>query len=548
VDYTVLLLGVSYSISLIALFIFIASMSSGLLRFSDRDSHVIFEQGEIGLGEDPAAGANAGALQRTIEKADAGEPRSPLTDAQVLERRTIDQSSARVVWLALTLAVFWLLFGSLAGLASSLKLHWPDWLTTWAATGFGRIRPAHLNAVSYGWVSLSGIGISFWMLPRLLKTPLLGERWAIAGVLLWNLGVFAGVTAILAGYSAGMEWLEFPFPIPFALVAGGALMALPLLKTLSARKVSHLYVSVWYICAALFWFPVMYLIAVWPGVNFGVQQAAMNWWFGHNVLGLWFTPIGLAAAYYFIPKVLGRPIYSYNLSLLGFWALAFFYSQVGAHHLVGGPLPSWLITLSIAQSVMMFIPVVTVAINQHMTVVGRFSALRHSPTLRFVVVGAMLYTLTSLQGSLEALRSVNRVVHFTHYTIAHAHLGMYGFFTMIMFGAIYFVMPRITEREWPYPKLIEAHFWLVFIGIGLYFVSLSIGGWLQGKVMLDAQRPFIDSVLVTIPYLYGRSIGGTLMVLGHVIFAVHFSMVALRLGPARRSAAQLQIGKPQHAH
>ena len=547
-DYTVLLLGVSYSISLIALFIFIASMSSGLLRFSDRDSHVIFEHGEIGLGEDPAAGTNAGALQRAIEKADAGAPRSPLTEAQVRERRMIDQSSARVVWLALTLAVFWLLFGSLAGLLSSLKLHWPDWLTAWAATGFGRIRPAHLNAVSYGWVSLSGIGISFWMLPRLLKTPLLGERWAIAGVLLWNLGVFAGVTAILAGYSAGLEWLEFPFPIPFALVAGGALMALPLLRTLAARKVSHLYVSVWYICAALFWFPVMYLIAVWPGVNFGVQQAAMNWWFGHNVLGLWFTPLGLAAAYYFIPKVLGRPIYSYNLSLLGFWALAFFYSQVGAHHLVGGPLPSWLITLSIAQSVMMFIPVVTVAINQHMTVVGRFSALRHSPTLRFVVLGAMLYTLASLQGSLEALRSINSVVHFTHFTIAHAHLGMYGFFTMVMFGAIYFVLPRITEHEWPYPKLIEAHFWLAFIGFGLYFVSLSIGGWLQGKAMLDAQRPFMDSVLVTIPYLYGRSIGGTLMALGHVIFAVHFSIVALRLGPSRHGAAQLQIGKTQHAH
>jgi cytochrome c oxidase cbb3-type subunit 1 len=539
VDFTIALLGASFLLSLVALLVFIASLSKGLLRTSKRDAEVIFGDDEVGLAEDPAAGAGAGRLQASIESASGAMPHAAMSDELLLERREIDRSSVRVVWLALTLAMFWLVFGSFAGLTSALKMHWPDWLTQWAALGFGRLRPLHLNVINYGWASLAGVGIAFWMLPRLLRTPLRGEYFAIAGVLLWSFGVFCGAVALLAGYSAGLEWLEFPFPIPLLLVIAGGLMAVPLLKTLAARKVHHLYVSVWYMGAALFWFPVLYLVANVPGVHFGVQQAAMNWWFGHNVLGLWFTPLGLAAAYYFIPKVLGRPIYSYNLSLLGFWTLAFFYSQVGGHHLIGGPLPSWLITLSIVQSVMMAVPVITVAINQHMTVVGRFDALRHSPTLRFVVLGAMLYTLTSLQGSMEALRSINAVTHFTHYTVAHAHLGMYGFFTMIMFGAIYFVMPRVTEYEWPYPRLITAHFWLSSIGIGIYFVSLTIGGWLQGKAMLDAERPFMDSVLLTIPYLYGRSIGGTLMTLGHLIFAVHFSIVALRLGPKRVGAVQL---------
>jgi len=298
-------------------------------------------------------------------------------------------------------------------------------------------------------------------------------------------------------------------------------------------------VSVWYIAAGLLWFPVLFLIANIPGLHFGVQQATMNWWFGHNVLGLWFTPIGLAAAYYFIPKVLGKPIHSYNLSLLGFWSLAFFYSQVGGHHLIGGPVPTWLITISIVQSVMMVVPVFAVAVNQHMTVLGNFRALIYSPTLRFIVLGAMMYTAASVQGSMEALRSVNTVTHFTHYTVAHAHLGLYGFFSMVMFGSIYFIMPRVMNWEWPYPRLISLHFWLVLIGFAIYFVWLTIGGWLQGLAMLDEKVPFMASVALTIPYLQARSIGGALMTLGHLVFAAHFFAMGWKFGPRRLGAALL---------
>jgi len=196
-----------------------------------------------------------------------------------------------------------------------------------------------------------------------------------------------------------------------------------------------------------------------------------------------------------------------------------------------------MITLSIVQSMMMIIPVAAFTVNQFQTLQGRLSALRFSPTLRFIGVGGLMYTASSVQGSLEALRSVNAVTHFTHYTVAHAHLGLYGFVSFVFFGAMYFVMPRITVREWPFPWLITAHFWLVSAGFALYFVSLTTAGWLQGQAMLDAARPFMESVAVTLPYLKGRSIGGALMVLGHLAFALHFILLVLNFGPQRNKPA-----------
>lgn len=255
------------------------------------------------------------------------------------------------------------------------------------------------------------------------------------------------------------------------------------------------------------------------------------------MLGLFYTPMALATVYYFLPKIIGQPVQSYNLSLLGFWTLAFFYGQVGGHHLIGGPVPAWLITLSIAQSVMMIVPVLSFTENQHCTMSGHFAMLIYSPALRFIVRGDMMYTLSSLQGSIEALRSVNTITHFIHFTVAHAHLGLYGFFTMVMFGAIHFVMPRVMAWEWPYPGLIAAHFWLVVLGFAIYFIGLTIGGWLQWLAMLDAARPFMDSVTVTIPYLKARTLGGAMMTLGHLVFAAHFLAMVVRHGSARTGAA-----------
>jgi len=509
------------------LLILIWSITRNRVDWTKNGARVIFDAGEEGEEEDPS-------LSTTL----AGgmiEPSSRATE-DVEARRVCDTSSRAPVLAFLWSSIFWLLMGSLLGLTAALKMTFPDWLDETAALTFGRIRPLHLNIVAYGWGSMAAIGVALWLVPRLAKRPLVGGRVAVWGVRIWNLGMVLGVVALACGWTDGVEWLEFPWQIDTLFVLGGAMAGFPVILTLIRRRAKHIYVSAWYLGAAFLWFPILFFAANFPRVHFGVEHATINWWFAHNVLGLWLTPMGLAMAYYLIPKILGRPVYSYALSLVGFWSLALFYSQVGLHHLIGGPVPTWLITVSIVHSVMMFVPVMAVAINHHWTMRRRFSTLKYSPTLRFVVVGAMMYTLTSFEGSIEALRSVNRVTHFTHFTIAHAHAGVYGFVSFELFGAMYFLLPRLVEREWPYPRLIYAHFWLALIGIFIYVVSLSIGGVLQGMAMLDPVRPFIESVKLTIPYLHARTIGGALMTTAHFVFAYHFVVMVTGRGPVRATS------------
>jgi cytochrome c oxidase cbb3-type subunit 1 len=532
------LLAATFVISVGGLTLLIWALANDQFVMGEDAAQTIFAPGEVGMIEDPATPARArAAMQR-----ERGAP-GRATDMHELQIRELADRSSRtpVLWW-LTSAIAWLLIGSVFGLIASIKLHLPEWLVSDAVMTFGRVRPAHLNAVIYGWASMAGVGVGLWLIPRLFKTALVGGTYATAGALLWNLGMTIGTIGLLAGMSDGAEWLEFPWQVDIALVVGGALAAVPLMLTLLARRVQHLYVSSWYLLAALVWFPMLFLTANIPNLFGGVEQAMLNWWFAHNVLGLWLTPLALAAAYYFIPKIVGTPIYSYGLSLIGFWALALFYSQVGLHHLIGGPVPTWAVTISIVHSVMMVIPVLAVAVNHHTTVAGHWRLLLLSPTLRFVVLGAIMYTFASVQGSMEALRSVNTITHFTHYSVAHAHMGVYGFYSFVMFGAIYFILPRITGWEWPHPTAIATHFWLAFIGFGIYFWPLTIGGWLQGLAMLDVTRPFMESVAITEPYLVARSVGGTMMTLGHLVFATHFVMALRHEGPRRDAAPQLFAG------
>ena len=526
----------AFLLSIIGLFVFIWSMRKGLLIENPTAASVIFAPGEIGQVDDPALVESA---QRSMQIAarEEGDTGSKADASEIQDRIESDRSSSFPVFMFIAFACFWLLIGSAAGLISSIKLHAPDFLTSQAWLTFGRTRTIHLNAVMYGWLANSCLAVIVWLLPRLLRTRLRGAPWAMLGGTFLNAGFAAGIGAIAMGWSDGMEYLEIPWQIGIFIFAGFAFVILPALFTLANRRVEHLYVSVWYFIAAMLWIALLYLVAKLPGVHTGVQQAITNWWFGHNVLGLWLTPVSVGAIYYFVPKIIGRPIRSYNVSLLGFWTLAFFYGQVGGHHLIGGPIPGWVITLSIVQSMMMIIPVIAFTINQGGTLWGRMYLARYSPTLRFMMFGGLMYMASSLQGSIEALRSVNDVAHFTHFTVAHAHLGAYAFVTMVMFGAIYFMLPRVLNWEWPYPKLITLHFWLAAVGIAIYFVWLTIGSWLQGKAMLDAARPFMDSVKVTLPYLEARSIGGALMTLGHLVFVGHFFAMALRFGPHRAGAA-----------
>jgi len=446
-----------------------------------------------------------------------------------VELSAIDRSMRIPVLFFIASAVGWLLIGTVFALITSMKMHTPEFMANSEIWTFGRVRSAHLNAMIYGWANNVVFAIGLWIMARLSKAEVRhGGMLIIAGIF-WNIGVTVGILGILMGDLTSVEWQEMPTYVTPLLAISYAMIAVWGILSFRYRKGDHVYVSQWFVLGALFWFPWLFTIAqvmlFYVPVQ-GAVQGITNWWFAHNVLGLWLTPMGLAAAYYLIPKVLGRPIHSYYLSVLGFWTLALFYNWAGVHHLIGGPIPVWLQTAGIVGSVMMVIPVIVTAVNHHMTVVGRPGDVWRSPTLRFVVFGAISYTFVSLLGSLMSLRDVNVITHFTHFTVGHAHHGVYAFFTMIMFGGIYFILPRMLYREWPSAMLIRIHFWACGIGITVMLVALHVGGWIQGlqlNALTEDGNPvytFIEIVENTKPWLIARSISGILLTVGHIAFAV----------------------------
>ena len=456
------------------------------------------------------------------------------------ERAEIDASTGGPVLLFFGSAVFWLLVGSALGLLAAWKMTHPGLLDSMGWLTFGRIRPAHLNAVIYGWASQAGIGTGLWLMARLCRVRLMHSKLLISAAIFWNAGIMVGVLGILAGESRSIEWLEFPgYATPILFIAYTCIGVWAMIM-FRYRRPGHVYVSQWHLLAAFLWFPWMYatanILLVWQPVQ-GPAQGAVNWWFANNLLGLWFTPIGLASAYYMIPKVIGCPIHSYYLAILGFWSLALFTSWNGMHHLIGGPFPAWMISASVVASIMMFIPVVAAAINYHMTMSGHFDALKWSPTLRFTVFGAMAYTAVSLQGISMAIPSVNTMTHFTDYTIGHAHLGLYGFFSMMMFGAMYYIVPRLVGWEWPSATIIRWHFWLVAIGVLLMAGSLTIGGLLQGLALYDPTVSFHSSLDYATPFRWLRGISGFLLLAGHLVFATLFIQMLLKVGRRREGPA-----------
>lgn len=437
----------------------------------------------------------------------------------------IDSSLRGVCLFFFTAALIWLLIGTTFALLASFSLHSPHLLPNWEWLTFGRVRSAHLNAVAFGWGNNVAFAVSIWIMARLCRAAIRHGGLIMAAAVFWNIGITIGIFGILNGEITSVEWLEMPTYVAPLLAVCYVLVGAWGVLAFAYKKSEHVYVSQWYILAALFWFPWLYTIVqimIFFEPAPGTVQAITNWWFGHNALGLWFTPIGVASAYYFLPKVLGLPIRSYYLSLLGFWSLAFFYNWAGMHHLVGGPIPVWVISAGTVASIMMVIPVFVTAINHHMTTVGHFKTVWQSPTLRFVVFGAMSYTLSSFIGSSMALREVSCVTHFTHAVVGHAHHGAYGFFTMVMFGAIYYMMPRLLNREWPSARLIRIHFWCAALGITLMAVALHIGGWIQGMEMNTPDILFLDVVRNSIPWLKARSVSGILLATGHVAFFINF--------------------------
>src|SRR5947209_4205061 len=455
------------------------------------------------------------------------------SDAEQIERTRIDASTRVPVLMFYASAIVWLLIGTILGAFVSWKLHAPDVLANVSFVAWGRLRPVHMNVMVYGWASMAAMGMAIWLMARLCRTTLRHPLLIVAGTWFWNIGVLIGITAILMGYSTGYEWLEFP---PYAAVV--LLVAYTLIMSWAVlmfrfRRGEQIYITQWYLLGAFLWFPWLYAAA--QAMLFvvpvqGVMQAAIGWWYSNNLLFLWLGAIALGTAYYMIPKVIGRPVYSYHLATIGFWTYVLFSSWTGMQRGVDGPFPAWMITASIAATILTIIPVATVGLNHHMTLQGYFPVMRYSPTLRFTVFGAVSYTVFSLVGVLISLRSTARYLNFSEASVAYSHIGLYAFFTMIMFGSMYYILSRLVGRVWRYATLIKLHFWASAYGIGLMTLMLLAGGFLQGASMENPSLAFSESVESVLPYLRGRSLAGILLAVSHFIFTYHFGLMLFGLG------------------
>src|SRR6266404_1174521 len=466
-------------------------------------------------------------------KAPAISADAPTSDVEQIERALIDASTRVPVLMFYTSAIFWLLFGTLLAGFVSFKLHSPDWFSNVSFLTWGRVRPAHMNVMVYGWASMAGMGTAIWLMARLCRTVLRHPLLLVAGAGFWNFGVLLGVGGILMGDSTGYQWLEFPPYAAIVLFVAYLLIMSWAVLMFRFRRGDQIYITQWYLLGAFLWFPWLYAAAqlmLFVVPVQGVMQAAVGWWFANNLLFLWFGAIGLGTAYYMIPKVIGRPVYSYHLATIGFWTYALFSSWTGMQHLVDGPFPAWMVTASIAATILTIIPVATVGLNHHMTMQGYFPVMRYSPTLRFTVFGAMAYTIFSLVGILISLRSIARYLHFTQATTAYTQMGLYAFFTMIMCGSMYYIVPRLVGREWRYATLIKLHFWASAYGVGLMSLMLLVGGVAQGTTQDDPSMSFIQSVASALPYLRGRTVAALLLTISHFIFAFHFGLMLFGLG------------------
>jgi cytochrome c oxidase cbb3-type subunit 1 len=428
-----------------------------------------------------------------------------------------DFSLTRLVYAYIAAASFWLVFGTLIGEYLGIHFAFPDFgIREWLS--FGRLRPIHTNVLFWGWASLGMIGLALYVVPRTSQKRLYSIRLAWISLFLINISVISGAILLLSGVTNGaQEYREFIWPAMGVFVIALLLLTYNLYRTVAERSIAEIYISNWYIMAAFLWTIVVAVTAYLPWYQYGLGEPVIQGYYMHMGVGMWFTPMVLGLTYYFLPKLLNKPIYSYSLGVLAFWTQMFFYSLIGAHHFIFSPIPWWLQTVAIIFSIGMFITLIAGTGNFLLTMRGSERTIARSYSLPFILVGVIYYFLASGQGSFEALRSLNRLWHFTNYTIAHAHMTMYGFVSFLIWGEVYGLLPRLTGRE-PRHLMIGMHFWFALIGILIYGTSLMIGGTEQGELWI-AGAPFIDSVRELSAYWLWRAVGGSLMLLSHLIFA-----------------------------
>jgi cytochrome c oxidase cbb3-type subunit 1 len=446
---------------------------------------------------------------------------------------------------------FWGVVGFAAGTFIAFQLAFPELHLGIPQTGFGRLRPMHTSAVIFAFGGNALLATSFYIVQRTTAARLFGGN--LAWFVFWgyNLFIVLAATGYLLGVTQGKEYAEPEWYIDLWLTIVWVAYLLVFLGTLWKRKEPHIYVANWFLLAFIVTVAMLNNMAIpvsiWGSksvqVTAGVQDAMIQWWYGHNAVGFFLTAGFLGMMYYFVPKQAERPVYSYKLSIVHFWALIFLYIWAGPHHLHYTALPEWASTLGMVFSIMLWMPSWGGRINGLMTLSGAWDKLRTDPVLRMMVISVGFYGMSTFEGPMMSIKAVNSLSHYTDWTIGHVHSGALGWNGMITFGALYFLVPRLWNRQKLYSaSMVNWHFWLATIGIVLYAASMWVTGIMEGLMWheVDAQgflvNSFADTVAAKFPMYVVRGLGGVMYLAGSIIMCINLYKTIVGTGDTQRAA------------
>ena len=434
--------------------------------------------------------------------------------------------------------ILWGVVGMLAGLLISIQIYLPAANFGLPFTTFGRVRPVHTNAVIFAFVG-NGIFMGvYYSLQRLCKARMFNDTLSKIHFWGWQLIIVLAAVTLLAGYTTGKEYAELEWPIDILITLIWVVFGINMFGTILKRRESHLYVAIWFFIAT--WITVAMLHIVnsfelpfsWiKSYSFyaGVQDALVQWWYGHNAVAFFLTTPYLGVMYYFLPKAANRPVYSYRLSIIHFWALIFLYIWAGPHHLLYTALPDWAQSLGTVFSIMLIAPSWGGMLNGLFTLRGAWDKVREDPILKFMVVAITCYGMSTFEGPMLSLKSVNAITHFTDWTIAHVHVGALGWNGFLTFGILYWIIPRIFNTQLYSKKLATTHFWIGTIGIVLYAIPMYWAGftqalmWKQFTAEGTLKFQFLETVTHIIPMYVTRSLGGLLYLSG--VFVMVYNLI-----------------------
>ncbi len=458
------------------------------------------------------------------------------------------------------MTVIWGIVGMLVGVFIAAQLAWP-WLnfdTPWLT--FSRLRPLHTNAVIFAFGGSALFATSYYVVQRTCHTRIFSDGLAAFTFWGWQLVIVLAALTLPFGITQSKEYAELEWPIDILIAVVWVAYAVVFFGTIAKRKTSHIYVANWFYGAFIITIALLHIFnnasvpvsfTGWKSYSAyaGVQDAMVQWWYGHNAVGFFLTAGFLGMMYYFVPKQAGRPVFSYRLSIVHFWALIFTYIWAGPHHLHYTALPDWTQSLGMVMSLILLAPSWGGMINGIMTLSGAWEKLRDDPILRFLIVSLSFYGMSTFEGPMMAIKTVNALSHYTDWTIGHVHSGALGWVAMVSFGSLYYMIPRLFGREMYSTKLIEVHFWTATIGVVLYITSMWVSGIMQG-LMWRAVNPdgmltysFIESVQAMHPFYVVRFLGGVLFLTGMLIMA--FNVFKTVLGSQPVTA---KIPQPAMAH